>query len=86
MCRWALQCRFRQFEKDPNFVVGQALSSSYSSCVQLLSIEVQYMFTLICMRYPGVSVNHRTMTRTTRSLTCLHDILMHVYTHVFCLS
>ena len=43
------------------------------------------MFTLdlMCMQYLCVSVIHRTMTRTTGSLTCAHYLLMHAYTHVF---
>ena len=42
MFRLALQCRFRQFEKVPNFMLGQVLS------YLTFKIEVQYMFTLIC--------------------------------------
>ena len=44
------------------------------------------MLTLICMQYLCVSEIHRTMTWTTESLTCPHDLLMPVYAHVFCLS
>ena len=33
-----------------------------SSCHQLLYVEVQHMFTLICMPYLCVSVIHRTVT------------------------
>ena len=40
----ALQCGFHHFEKVPNFLLCQALS-----CLTL-EIEVQYMFTLICMQ------------------------------------
>ena len=81
--RWALQCQFRQFEKAPNFLVRQVLS--YCSGDQLLYIEVQYMFTLvlICMQYLLVSIIHQTTIQTTGSLTCLHDLLMHAYSHVF---
>ena len=52
---------------------------------QLLYLGVQYIFTLdlMCMQYLCVSVIHWTMTQTTGSLTCLHDFLMHAYTHVF---
>ena len=75
----ALQCRVRQFEKVTNFVLGQVFSC--------LTLEiVQYMFTLICMQYLCISVIHWTMSGTTVSLRCLHDLLTRVYTHVlFCL-
>ena len=57
MFRWALHCQFRQFERNPDFVVGQVLS--YSSGEQLLYMEVQYMFTLICVQYLCVSLIHK---------------------------
>ena len=83
MFRWALHCQFRQFERNPDFVVGQVLS--YSSGEQLLYMEVQYMFTLdrICMGYLCFSEIHKTMTWVSESLTCLYDLLMHTYTHMF---
>ena len=63
--------------------VSQALS--YFPGDQLLYIEVQYMVTLdlICMQYLCVCVIHQTVTRTTGSLTCLHNLLMRECTHVF---
>ena len=74
MFRWALKCWFCQFEKVPNFMVSQVLS--HSSGDQLVYLEVQYMFMLdlICMQYLCASMIHQTMTWTTESLTCLHDL------------
>ena len=46
----------------------------------------KYMFTLMCLQYLWASIVHWTMTLTTESLTCLHDLLMHVHTHKFCFS
>ena len=59
--------------------------SFYSSGDQLLYMEVQYMFTLdrICMGYLCFSEIHKTMTWVSESLTCLYDLLMHAYTHMF---
>ena len=82
---WVLLCWFHQFEKVPNFVVGQALSCLILQAANFFYQEVQHMFTLdlMCMRYLCVSVIHWIMTRAIGSLMCLHDLLMHVYTHVF---
>ena len=84
MFRLALQCRFRQYEKVPNFMVSQAIVLSYSSGNQLLDIEIQYMFTLdvLCMQYLCVFIIHRTMIWITRSLMCPHNLLTQIYTHV----
>ena len=38
---------------------------------------------LLYMQYLGVSVIHQTMTQTSGCLTCLHNLLMHAYAHVF---
>ena len=46
MFHWALQVWFHQFEKVPNFVVGQALSCL---TLQVTNFFMQYMFTLICI-------------------------------------
>jgi len=81
MFQWVLQCRFRQFEKVPNFIVIQALS--YSSVDQLLYIEVHVHTRSTAHAVSLCSVNHPTMTRTTGSLTCLHGLLMPAYAHVF---
>ena len=40
-----------------------------------------YMLILICMRYLCVSEIHQTVTQTTGSLTCLHDLLIYAYMH-----
>ena len=72
MLCWVLQCQFCQIEKVPNFVVGQVLS--YSSGNQLLDVEVQYMFTLICMQHLCASVIR---DMDCRIFNVLHDLLMH---------
>ena len=82
---WALQCRFRQFEKVPNVLFGQALSCltfQAANFFRYIYIELLYILTLTCMRYLCVSVIHQIMTLTMGSLTCQQDLLMHAYTHI----
>ena len=87
LCLLSASVYQRSREQLKQFHVWPSVVLSYSLGGWLLhTIEVQYMFTLICMRYLCVSVIHQSMTRTTGSLTCQHDLFMHAYTQqVFCL-
>ena len=85
MFRWALQCQFRWFEKVPNFMVGQVLCCLTLQATSFFLWRIQYMFTLICLWYLCASVVNQSMTQTTGSFTCLPYLLMHVFTHMFCL-
>ena len=61
--------------KSFKLLVWLTVSLSYSSDNQLLYIEVQHVFTLICLRYLCVSIIHQIVTQTTGSLTYLHKLL-----------
>ena len=70
---------------ETSWLAEHCLVLLFRQPTSLYKIEVQYVFTidLICMHYLCVSVIHRTLTWTTGSVICLHNLLMHAYTDMF---